>query len=47
MADAYEEGRLEALRESSLTEDMLPKPSPWTMEQLLDDNFLPDEIAMD
>jgi len=41
LADAYEDGRLEALRERRLKEDMLPKTSPWTLDQMMDDTFLP------
>jgi hypothetical protein len=40
---AYEDGRIEALREPTLTEDILPAASPWTVEQVMDDTFLPDE----
>jgi hypothetical protein len=42
LADAYEDGRIEALREPGLTEDMLPKTSPWTLEEVMDDGFMPD-----
>jgi hypothetical protein len=42
LVDAYEDGRLEALRERRLKEDTLPKTSPWTLEQLMDDSFMPD-----
>ena len=38
---AYEDGRIEALREPSLSEDILPEASPWTLEQIMDDAFLP------
>jgi len=41
LIDAYEDGRLEALRERRLKEDILPKTSPWTVEQVMDDTFLP------
>jgi hypothetical protein len=41
LADAYEDGRIEALRERRLTEDILPKISPWTLGQIMDDSFLP------
>jgi hypothetical protein len=45
LADAYEDGRLEALRERSLKEDVLPKLSPWTVEQVMDDSFLPGQAG--
>jgi hypothetical protein len=45
LVHAYEAGRIEALRERSLKEDILPQISPWTAEQVLDDNFLPDHAA--
>jgi len=45
LVDGYEDGRLEALRESELTEDILPETSPWTVKQLMDDAFLPDRGA--
>jgi len=41
LVDAYEDGRLEALRDRRLKEDILPKASPWTLEQVMDDSFLP------
>jgi Domain of unknown function DUF29 len=42
---AYGDGRIEALREPRLTEDILPQTSPWTVEQVMDDAFLPDRTA--
>jgi hypothetical protein len=42
LVDAYEDGRIEALREPRLTEEILPKTSPWTVEQVMDDGFMPD-----
>ena len=44
LVDGYEDGRLEALRESELTEDILPETSPWTVKQVMD-AFLPDRGA--
>lgn len=41
LADAYEDGRLEALRDRRLKEEMLPTESPWTVEQVVDESFLP------
>ncbi len=43
LADAYEDGRIEALREPRLTEEILPKTYPWTLEQVMDDNFMADQ----
>ncbi|MBV8359085.1 MAG: DUF29 domain-containing protein [Deltaproteobacteria bacterium] len=42
---AYGDGRIEALRERTLKENILPKTSPWTVEQVMDDAFLPDRAA--
>jgi hypothetical protein len=41
LPDAYYSGRLEALRNIGLSEDQLPEASPWTVEQLMDESFLP------
>ncbi len=41
LADAYEDGRIEAMRDPGLSDDELPASSPWTVEQVMDDNFLP------
>jgi hypothetical protein len=43
LIDAYEDGRLEALRDRRLKEDILPKASPWTLAQVMDDTFLPGQ----
>jgi hypothetical protein len=45
LPDAYYAGRLKALRDPELSEDDLPELSPWTVEQVMDDNFLPDRAA--
>jgi Domain of unknown function DUF29 len=42
LVEAYEHGRLEALRDRRLKEGTLPKAPPWTLEQVMDENFLPD-----
>ena len=41
LLDAYEDGRIEALRDRRLNEQILPKTSPWTVEQIMNDSFLP------
>jgi hypothetical protein len=41
LLDAYHAGRIEALREPALSEDILPEKSPWAVEQVMDDAFLP------
>jgi hypothetical protein len=40
LADAYEDGRFEELRDPGLSDDELPASSPWTVEQVMDDDFL-------
>jgi len=45
LVDAYEDGRIEALRERRLKENILPKTSPWTVKQVMDEAFLPDRAA--
>ena len=45
LSDAYYAGRLGALRDPGLSEDELPETSPWTVEQVLDDHFLPDQTS--
>jgi hypothetical protein len=40
--DAYETGRTSALTGLNLPDSALPETSPWTLEQVLDDGFLPD-----
>jgi Domain of unknown function DUF29 len=45
LVDAYEDGRIEALRERTLKENILPKTSPWTVEQVMDDSFMPDQTS--
>jgi hypothetical protein len=45
LADAYYDGRLRALRDPELAEEEVPEPCPWTLEQIMDDRFLPDQTA--
>lgn len=40
--DAYETGRLEAAKETSLEEENFPPICPWTFEQATDDGFWPE-----
>jgi len=42
LAQAYEDGRLEALREPGLSEHELPDSCPGPFEQMMDDSFLPE-----
>jgi hypothetical protein len=42
LAHAYRTARLEALRKAKLSDEVVPESSPWTIEQLIDDGFLPD-----
>jgi len=41
LPDAYYSGRLEALRNPGSSEGQLPETSPWTVEQVMDEAFLP------
>jgi hypothetical protein len=41
LAAAYEDGRTRMLARTKLGEDRIPASSPWTVEQVLDDSFLP------
>ena len=43
--DAYETGRNAALIALNLPDSALPETSPWTVEQALDDGFLPNGLA--
>jgi hypothetical protein len=38
---AYEDGRTRTLATIKIREDAVPTASPWTLEQVLDDTFLP------
>ncbi|HJU09745.1 MAG TPA: DUF29 domain-containing protein [Candidatus Binataceae bacterium] len=38
---AYEDGRTRMLARTKLTEDPIPITSPWTLDQVLDDSFVP------
>jgi uncharacterized protein DUF29 len=44
-ADAYESGRNAALIALKFPESALPEASPWSLEQVLDEVFLPDGYA--
>jgi hypothetical protein len=41
LARAFEDARIEVMRDRRLTEDILPRTLPWTVEQVIDDSFLP------
>ena len=41
VAQAYRTARLEALRKARLSDEAIPESSPWTVERVMDDNFLP------
>jgi len=43
LPDVYYAGRLRALRDPELSEDEIPELSPWTVEQVMDDDFMPDQ----
>ncbi len=45
LVDAYEDGRIEALRERGLKEEILPTTSPWKIEKVMDDSFVPGRTA--
>jgi hypothetical protein len=42
LAEAYQAGRLMALRETGLLESSFPSSYPFTLAQLLDSEFLPE-----
>lgn len=42
LADAYETGRTATLVALNLPDSAVSETPPWTVEQLLDDDFLPD-----
>jgi len=42
LARAYVVGRYEAIRETGLPETDFPETCPWSIEQVLDPDFLPD-----
>jgi hypothetical protein len=42
VADAFEEARLEAARETGLDEAAFPEQCPWTWDEIADDNFWPE-----
>jgi len=41
-AECYAAGRHQAIIETGLSEKRFPKTPPWTLEQVLDPDFLPD-----
>src|SRR5712692_12110911 len=41
LVDAYEIGRIEALREATLPDDAVPESPPWAVELVMDPSFLP------
>jgi Domain of unknown function DUF29 len=41
LAQAYRTARLEAMRKARLSDETVPESSPWTIEQVMDDSFLP------
>jgi hypothetical protein len=43
LAQAYRTARLEALRKARLSDETVPESSPWTVEQVMDNSFLPAE----
>jgi hypothetical protein len=45
--DAYADGRRRALRETGLSSQAIPRESPFTVEQALDDSFWPGEPFAD
>jgi len=42
LTQQYGKARRQALRETRLAESAFPESCPWTMEQVLDDDFWPD-----
>jgi hypothetical protein len=42
LTQQYGKARRQALRETRLAESAVPESCPWTMEQVLDDDFWPD-----
>jgi hypothetical protein len=45
LADAYESGRNSAMIALKLPDSGLPEISPWSLEQIFDDGFLPKDGA--
>ncbi len=41
LIQAYEIGRIDAQREARVPDSAIPESSPWTVEQVMDDNFVP------
>jgi hypothetical protein len=41
LAHAYRTARLEALRKARLSDEAVPESPPWTIEQVMDEGFLP------
>jgi hypothetical protein len=42
LSQSYQPARAEALGETGLPEETIPRECPWTAEQILDPNFWPD-----
>lgn len=42
LADAYDSAQINAVKETRLTPDTFPTECPWTLEQVFDDEFWPD-----
>ncbi len=42
LTQQYRKARIQALRETRLAESVLPESCPWTVAQVLDDDFWPD-----
>lgn len=45
LRDDYARTRRQTLKETGLPETMLPRQCPWTIEQVLDEDFWPEEQA--
>jgi len=44
IADAWEEARIEAERETGMSSDLFPQNCPWSFSQLLRDDFWPEPV---
>ncbi|MBV8361122.1 MAG: DUF29 domain-containing protein [Deltaproteobacteria bacterium] len=44
--NAYKDARISARRALGFPKEPLPETSPWTLEQVLDDNFVPKPVSM-
>jgi hypothetical protein len=45
LAKRYPKARADALDETGLSDTVLPQDCPWTVEQILDDDFWPDAVS--